>query len=91
MIICGAGPCGDDTIKPDTTATAPHHPSHQPTRRNRIHVKIDLYDAYIRVWIRPEDILCLTFVVTPCSVDHNTLIGFYLSPTMGYVDNASYF
>ena len=50
-----------------------------------------LYNAYMRVWIYPEDLLRLAFVVPLHPSDHNTIIGFHLSMMMGYVDSASYF
>ena len=50
--------------------------------------KIDLSNAYMRFWIRPEDLPCLAFVVPPHPSDHNTLVGFHLSLSMGYFDSA---
>ena len=45
----------------------------------------------MRVWIRPEDIPKLAFVVPPHSTDTKPLIGFHLSLPMGYVESAQYF
>ena len=53
--------------------------------------KIDMSDAYMRVWVRPEDVLKLAFVVPPHADDTETLIGFHLSLPMGYVESAQYF
>ena len=53
--------------------------------------KVDLSDSYTRVWICPEDLLRLAFVVPPHPLDHNTLIGFRLSLLMGHVDSDLYF
>ena len=41
--------------------------------------KIDLSDAYMCVWVRPEDLLRLTFVVVLHSSYLDPLIGFHLS------------
>ena len=47
--------------------------------------KVDLSDAYMRVWIRLTDIPKLAFVIPPLSGDVQALIGFHLSLPMGYV------
>ena len=53
--------------------------------------KVDMSDAYMRVWIRPEDVPKLAFVVPPHADDAEPLIGFHLSLPMGYVELAHYF
>ena len=53
--------------------------------------KIDLEDAYIRVCISTEYIPRLAFVIPTQPPDTKTLIVFYLSLTMGYVNSALYF
>ena len=53
--------------------------------------KIDLSDAYMRVWIRLEDVAKLAFVVPPLPGDTEPLIGFHLSLPMGYVESAPFF
>ena len=52
---------------------------------------IDLSDVYTGVWISPEDLSQLAFVVPPQPLDNNTLIGFHIYLTMGYVYSALYF
>ena len=51
----------------------------------------DLTDAYMRVWIRPEDLPRVAFVVPTHPLDDDTLIGFHLSLLMLYVDISTYF
>ena len=53
--------------------------------------KIDLVDAYMRVYIRPEDLPRIAFVIPLQPVDANPLIGFHLSLPIVYVDSAPYF
>ena len=53
--------------------------------------KVDMSDAYMRVWIRLEDVPKLAFVVPPHVDDAEPLIGFHLSLPMGYVESAQYF
>ena len=42
----------------------------------------------MRVWIRPEDLPRLSFVVPRHLEDADTLIGFHIFLPMGYVDSA---
>ena len=53
--------------------------------------KTDLSDAYMRVWIRLEDVAKLAFVVPPLPGDTEPLIGFHLSLPIGYVESAPFF
>ena len=50
--------------------------------------KIDPSDAHMRVWIIPEDLLRISFLVPLHPLDHDTLIGFHIFLMMGYVDSA---
>ena len=49
--------------------------------------KMDLSDAYMRVWIRSEDLQRLAFVVPLHLSDHDTLISFHIYLMMSYVDS----
>ena len=53
--------------------------------------KMDLSNTYMRVWIRTEDLLRIAFVVYLHPPDQETLIRFYLSLPIGYVDSTPYF
>ena len=52
---------------------------------------IDLADTYTRVWIRPEDLLWITFFPPLHTSYDNILISFHLSLPMGYVYSSLYF
>mmetsp|Transcript_18603 Transcript_18603/g.38903 ORF Transcript_18603/g.38903 Transcript_18603/m.38903 type:complete len:149 (+) Transcript_18603:798-1244(+) len=54
-------------------------------------VKVDMSDAYMRVWVRYEDVPRLGFMVPPILFDAEPLVGFHLSLPMGYVDSAQFF
>ena len=45
----------------------------------------------MRVWIHPEDLLQIDFPLPLYLSDRNTLVGFHLSISMGYMDSAQYF
>ena len=62
-----------------------------PARGTVFMAKTDLSDAYMRVWIRFEDVAKLAFVVPPLLGDTEPLIGFHLSLPMGYVKSTPYF
>ena len=53
--------------------------------------KTDLSDAYMRVWIRIEDVPKLAFVIPEAPGDRDVLVGFHLSCPMGYVESAPLF
>eukprot|EP00957_Ditylum_brightwellii_P006441 488951-Ditylum_brightwellii.AAC.1 len=52
--------------------------------------KVDLSDAYMRVWLRIKDVPSLAFVV-PNLPGKPPLIGFHLSLPMGYIDSTAFF
>ena len=65
---------------------------HAKLRRGTVFMsKIDLLDAYLRVWIHLDGLLGLAFFILLYPLDQDTLIGFHLSFPMGYVDSAPYF
>ena len=65
---------------------------HSNPRRGPVFVsKINLSDAHMRVWIFPENLPQLAFVVPPHPSDQNILIGFHLSLPMGHVYSTPYF
>ena len=47
--------------------------------------KVDLADAYMRIWVRLEDIPSVAFLVPKATPEEDQLVGFYLSIPMGYV------
>ena len=53
--------------------------------------KVNMIDAYMHVWIRPEDVMKLEFVIPPHPDDAEPLIGFHLSLPMEYLESAQYF
>ena len=53
--------------------------------------KTDISDAYMRVWIRLQDIPRMAFIVPPLPTNMEQLIGFHLSLPMGYVESAPFF
>ena len=53
--------------------------------------KIDLADAYMRIWVRLENIPSVTFLVPKATPDEEQLVGFHLSIRMGYVESAAFF
>ncbi len=62
-------------------------PGHGPVHM----AKVDLSDAYMRVWLRIVDLPKLAFVFPPHPSDPEPLIGFHLSLPMGFVESAPYF
>lgn len=62
-----------------------------PAKLGPVHLaKVDLSDAYMRIWVRPEDLPRLDFVVPPHEGDAKPLTGFHLSLPIGYINSASY-
>ena len=53
--------------------------------------KVDLSDAYMRIWVRLEDIPSVAFLVPKATPEEDQLVGFHLSITMGYVESAAFF
>ena len=53
--------------------------------------KVDLADAYMRIWVYLEDILSVAFLVPKATPDEDQLVGFHLSIPMGYVESAAFF
>ena len=53
--------------------------------------KVDLADAYMRIWVRLEDIPSVAFLVPKATPDEEQLVGFHLSIPMGYVESAAFF
>ena len=68
----------------DCILTAP--PKLGPTFLN----KVDLADAYMRIWVRLEDIPSVEFLVPKPTPDEEELVGFHLSIPMGYVESAAF-
>ena len=53
--------------------------------------KTDLADAYMRVWVKIDDVPKLAFAIPPAPGDQEQLIGFHLSLSMGYIESAPFF
>ena len=53
--------------------------------------KTDLADAYMRVWIRIQDVPKLAFIIPLAPGNPNVLVGFHLSFPMGYLESAPLF
>ena len=53
--------------------------------------KVDLANAYMRIWVRLEDIPSVAFLVPKATPDEDQLVGFHLSISMGYVESAAFF
>jgi hypothetical protein len=62
-------------------------PTHGPVHM----AKVDLSDAYMRIWLRLADLPKLAFVVPPHPSNPEPLVGFHLSLPMGFVESALYF
>jgi hypothetical protein len=61
-------------------------------RHGPVHMaKVDLSDAYMRIWLDIADLPKLAFVVPPHPSDPEPLIGFHLSLPMGYIESAPFF
>ena len=65
--------------------TAP--PKLGPTLLN----KVDLADAYMRIWVRLEDIPSVAFLLPKATPDEEQIVGFHLSIPMEYVESAAFF
>ena len=53
--------------------------------------KVDLANAYMRIWVRLEDIPSVAFLVPKDTPNEEQLVGFHLSIPMGYVEPAAFF
>ena len=53
--------------------------------------KADLADAYMRLWVRTEDVPSVTFLIPKKNTSDTQLVGFHLLLPMGYIDSAPYF
>eukprot|EP00957_Ditylum_brightwellii_P174844 13312302-Ditylum_brightwellii.AAC.1 len=53
--------------------------------------KVDLADAYMRVWICLEDVPQLAFIVPRHDSDPKSLVGVHLSVPMEYIESAPFF
>ena len=53
--------------------------------------KVNLADAYMRIWVRLEDIPLVKFLVPKATPNEEQLVGFHLSIPMCYVESAAFF
>ena len=53
--------------------------------------KVDLADAYMRLWVRLEDTPSMTFLIPSKTPTNKQLFVFHLYLPMGYVDNTPFF
>ena len=53
--------------------------------------KVDLADAYMRIWFRLEDIPLVEFLVPKATPNEEKLVGLHLSIPMGYMESAAFF
>ena len=53
--------------------------------------KVDLVDAYMRIWVRLEDIPLVASLVPKATPDEEHLLGFHLAIPTGYVESAAFF
>ena len=53
--------------------------------------KVNLADAYMRIWLRLEEIPSVAFLVPKATPEEDQLVGFHLSITRGYVEYATFF
>ena len=54
-------------------------------------IKVDLADAYMRLWLSMEDVLSVAFLVPKKNTSNTQLVVFHLSLHMWYIDSAPYF
>ena len=50
--------------------------------------KVDLLDAYMRLWVSMEDVPSVDFLIPKKNTIHTQLVGFQLLLPMGYIDSA---
>ena len=53
--------------------------------------KVDLADAYMRIWVRLEDIPSVASLVPKSTPEEEQLVGFHLSIPTVYVESAAFF
>ena len=53
--------------------------------------KVDLEDAYMRLWVRMEYVPSVTFLIPKNTPRDTQMVGFHLSLTMGYINSSPYF
>ena len=53
--------------------------------------KVDPADAYMRIWVRLEGTLLVSFLVTKETPEEYQLVGLHLSIPMGCVESAAFF
>ena len=53
--------------------------------------KVDLADAYMRLWVRMEEVPSIAFPIPKKTPSDTQLVGFHLSLSMGYNGSAPYF
>ena len=53
--------------------------------------KVDLADAYMRLWVSMEDVPTFAVLIPKKNTSNTQLEGFHLSLPMGYIDSAPYF
>ena len=54
-------------------------------------IKLDLTDAYMRLWVQMEDVPSVAFLIPKKTPRDTQLMGFHLSHSMGYIDSDPYF
>ena len=53
--------------------------------------KVYLADAYMRIWVRLEDIPSVAFLISKSTPEEDQLVGFHLSIPMRSVESAAFF
>ena len=53
--------------------------------------KVDIEDAYMRIWVHLEDIPSIAFLVPKATPNGDQQVGFHLSIPMGYVESPAFF
>ena len=48
--------------------------------------KVYLVDTYIHIWLSPEDVPSIAFLITKETADDDQLVGFHLYTTIGYME-----
>ena len=54
-------------------------------------IKVDLADAYMRLWVRMEDIPSAAFLIPKKNPSNTHLVGFHISVPMWNIDSDPYF
>ena len=53
--------------------------------------KVDLEDAYMRLWVSMEDFPSVAFLIPKKTPNNTQLVGFHIFLPIGYIDSAPYF